>query len=190
LVTCYFLPEKHRQIEHIRLLYKKTNVRDKTHWLIHCDLDEFFYGVDKKLCKKLKHLEMFNVIKCNWIMFGHENLINHPEDIRKAILHREPNLHILTKCIFKPALVSSKNIEIHSIENVANQHTANRLIRLNHYPIQSLEFFTTVKMTRGAADSSLFDKVRDMNYFHAYNVNATLEDTTLKSLIENPPANY
>jgi len=65
---------------------------------------------------------------------------------------------------------------------------ANQLIKLNHYPIQSLEFFEKVKMTRGAADTLI--NVRNIDYFHNYNKNTTYYDDTLKNLILNPPKNY
>jgi hypothetical protein len=67
---------------------------------------------------------------------------------------------------------------------------ANQLIRLNHYPIQSLEFFQKVKMTRGAADNYDSENVRDMNYFNRYNENTNVCDETLKNLILNPPIDY
>jgi hypothetical protein len=118
-------------------------------------------------------------------MFGSDNNIAHPQDIRTAILHREQNLHINTKYIFKTQLIDNKNVSInaHSLKdgNFVRKRVANQLIRLNHYPIQSLEFFQKVKMTRGDVLSIVFNNIRDMNYFNAYNQNATFCDDTLKT---------
>ena len=69
-------------------------------------------------------------------------------------------------------------------------HLANKLIRLNHYPIQSQEFFEKVKMTRGDVLNKNVDNIRDKNYFDSYNKNASFKDDILKNLIENPPLNY
>jgi hypothetical protein len=53
---------------------------------------------------------------------------------------------------------------------------------LNHYAIQSLDWFKAVKMTRGAADSANYDKIRDLTYFKRYDAPATVVDTELKDM--------
>jgi len=200
IVTYYYKSEKYLQVEHYRWVFDKENLKTSTHWLAVCDLDEFFYGVDKKLVTKLKTLEYYNVIYANWLMFGSDNLITHPSDIRTSIIHRKQNLHELTKYIFKPASIkNSAYVWIHYLINPANgtminNHSkvriANKLIKLNHYPIQSLEFFQKVKMTRGAADTIQSNNVRDMNYFKSYDEGTTYKDDVLKNLIENCPEDY
>ena len=194
LVTYYFLPEKHKQEQHYRYVFNNEILKDKTYWLIVCDLDEFFYGVDKKLTTKIKSLEnYYDYILCNWQMFGSDGLKEQPEDIRTAITHRKSKLHINTKYIFKTAVVeNSFQICIHILNSIKKRtrlRVANQLIRLNHYPIQSLEFFQKVKMTRGAADSKEFDNIRDMSYFKSYDFKET-NDETLKNLVLNPPIDY
>jgi hypothetical protein len=196
-VTYYYRPEKYQQIQHYQFVFDNANIKNKTFWLVICDLDEFFYGVDHKLITKLKNLEFFNVIFCNWLMFGSDELINHPQDIRTSIVHREPNLHINTKYIFQPkCLKSSAQIHIHYLlkpnkySYIKRIHFANKLIRLNHYPIQSLEFFEKVKMKRGDVTNSNVDNLRDYKYFKDYNKNTNYKDTLLKDLIENTPINY
>ena len=66
--------------------------------------------------------------------------------------------------------------------------TVNKFIKLNHYPIQSLDFFKEVKMTRG--DATVENNIRDLNYFESYDKGTIYKDGTLKNLIENPPPNY
>jgi hypothetical protein len=200
IVTYYFKPEKHMQTEHYRWVFDYENMKTKTVWLAVCDMDEFFYGVDKKLTTKLKALEYFNVIYANWYMFGSDNLIKQPADIRTSIIHRKPEIHENTKYIFKPASIkTSSMIWIHGIVkpgtmNPLKTHPkiriANKLIKLNHYPIQSLEFFKKVKMTRGSANVSKHDKVRDMEYFKRYDSGTDFKDDILKNLIENAPSDY
>jgi hypothetical protein len=195
LVTYFNLPEKYKQIQHYQYVFDKVDMKNTTHWLAVCDIDEFFYGLDHKLSTKLKSLEYFNVIYCNWLMFGSSNLIKHPEDIRTNIIHRENKLHINTKYIFKPkSIITSKQIHIHYLLknqfNIRKFHFANKLIKLNHYSIQSLEYFQKVKMTRGDVVNKNSDNIRDMNYFNNYNKNTNFIDDTLKNLVLNPPLNY
>ena len=199
IVTYYYKPEKHKQLEHYQFVFDNAQLKNNTYWLIISDLDEFFYGVDKKLITKLKTLEFYNVIYCNWLMFGHENLQDHPIDIRTSIIHRENNINENTKYIFKPSKIhNSSQLWIHylldlhgnKIDNHPKVRIANNLIKLNHYPIQSLEFFIKVKMTRGAADTVTSDNIRNLTYFNNYNKNAIYKDTTLKNLIENCPEKY
>jgi len=195
IVTYTYQPEPHKQVEHYRNMFDRENLKEKTYWLTVCDLDEFFYGVDKKLSIKIRTLEsQYHVIYVNWLMFGNENLTDHPPDIRTAIVHRKRPIHENTKYIFKTlAIQDSLQIGMHTLLNYPHPtriRIANQLIRLNHYPIQSLEFFQKVKMTRGDASTSSSDNVRDMNYFNSYNENANFNDETLKNLIESPPPNY
>jgi hypothetical protein len=200
IVKYYYKPERHSQVENYRWVFDIENMKTKTYWLIVCDLDEFIYGVDKKLIKKLSTLEYYNLIYCNWLMFGSEKLINHPEDIRTSILHRELKLHQNRKYIFKPLSINnSSQVDMHGINYYGKNEIissgkkvwiANKLIRLNHYPIQSWEFFSKVKMTRGDASSVNSDNIRDKNYFNRYDENCTFVDDILKKLIENPPENY
>lgn len=196
IVTYYYLPERHKQTEHYRYVFDEEKLKNKTKWLAVCDLDEFFYGVDQKLTTKIKNLDShFDYILCNWRMFGSNGLTTHPTDIRTEITECATNLWDETKYIFKTKIIqNSSNISIHKLVNIPyikkrRVRIANQLIRLNHYPIQSLEFFQKVKMTRGSANTSKFDKVRDMNYFKSYDYKETTNDV-LKNLILNPPTSY
>lgn len=57
---------------------------------------------------------------------------------------------------------------------------AHSALNLNHYPIQSLEWFKKVKMTRGAADVPQAEHVRDLQYFQNYDqCSNDLEDLEL-----------
>jgi len=61
----------------------------------------------------------------------------------------------------------------------------NKKIRLNHYLIQSLEYYTKVKMTRGDVYVSQNEKIRDLKYFEHYQNISVIKDDTLKLIIEN-----
>lgn len=196
IVSYYYLPERFKQVEHYRYVFDKEQLKTKTRWLVVCDLDEFFYGVDKQLKKKIMSLgPYYDYILCNWQMFGSDGLKEHPNDIRTSITHCAKVLHVNTKYIFKPLVIKdSSSIWIHGLVNVqylnkSRIRIANKLIRLNHYPIQSLEFFQKVKMSRGDVANYEVSNIRDMHYFNSYDVN-DINDETLKKLVLNPPLDY
>lgn len=182
-ITYYYLPKKWKQLEYYQLVYSAIKKNNETEWLCITDLDEFWYSPHGKLVDILPKYTRFNAIHSNWLMFGSDGHINHPESIRKCFLKREPKHHILTKFIIKVSEVNPTDFTIHTC-SVKNSITENNHIRLNHYPIQSLEFYQKVKMTRGACDSQDFENIRDMRYFHEYDQNKTVVDTTLASIID------
>jgi hypothetical protein len=197
IVSYFYLPERHKQVDHYRFVFDNQNIKNKTQWLAVCDLDEFFFGVDQKLTTKIKSLEpYYDYILCNWKMFGSNGLLKHPPDIRTAITHCEKSLHENTKYIFKPNIIKdSSQIWIHSLVNISNINpkrirVANQLIKLNHYPIQSQEFFRKVKMTRGDVDNGGSENVRNITYFNSYDQKSNSNDEALKNIIFNPPINY
>jgi len=196
IITYFYLPEKYKQPQHYRYVFDKEKLKQKTKWLAVCDLDEFFFGVDHKLTTKIKSLDCYyDYILCNWQMFGSNGLKEHPNDIRKSITHCDTNLWKETKYIFKTSIIkNSSSIWIHNLIDIpyinkSRIRIANKLIRLNHYVIQSLEFFQKIKMTRGAADSEKHKCVRDMNYFKKHDYN-DVNDETLKNILLNPSENY
>jgi len=73
----------------------------------------------------------------------------HRSSITKGIYLETNNTEAITSC-FAP--ISEKILE----ESV---------LHLNHYPIRSLDFFTRIKMTRGAANSK---NVRNLEYYYNF----------------------
>jgi hypothetical protein len=215
IVSYYYKPKKYMQSENYKWVFDHEKLKTKTYWLAICDLDEFFYGVDRKLVSKLKTLEFYNVIYCNWLLFGNNDIIDHPPDIRTAFTRRKPNMdETNTKYIFKPlAIKDSSQIWLHWLLTSNNSFStnnisqlipkpqvpiksgkkvwiANKLIRLNHYVIQSVEYFTKVKSVRGDAESIKDNNKWSKDFFDRHNVNCTTTDETLKKLVENPPIDY
>jgi hypothetical protein len=184
-------------------MFDTARIREQTFWLCVCDLDEFFYGTHAPLHTILREMETTtDVIYSPWKMFGHEHLREHPPDIRTAIVHRNPELeHCFTKYICKTSVVTdSSMVWIHHLRlphqnggHIPMSFTSSgpkmcfehKLIQLNHYPIQSLQFFQQVKMARGDADEAYKEHVRDMNYFHHRVTNCVHLDDQLKRLVEH-----
>ena len=183
-ITLYKLFEQHKQVEHYKYVYDKENLQEKTKWLIVADLDEFFYCNNSKISNELKHFEDYDFIVSRWRMFGSNNCIEHPKDIRTSLTKRVEELSIIGKYIFQPKNIYSGSLNIHWLnDGYNNKIDLSEIFRLNHYVIQSKEFFEKVKMTRGAADR--VDNVRDWNYFDAFNQNNYYEDNYLKNMILN-----
>jgi hypothetical protein len=61
-------------------------------------------------------------------------------------------------------------------------------LQLNHYPVQSWQFFEAVKMKRGAADDQQNEWIRDRNYFIRYDFHER-EDTALRDYVRRARAN-
>ena len=201
IVTYYYKPEKYLQVEHYRWVFDYENMKTKTYWLAVCDLDEFFYGVDQKLKTKIQTLNNYDLINVNWLVYGNSGIEKHPQDIRTVFMHRFPNIDpVNTKYIFKPlAIKNSSQIWVHwlhypntsiPIKTGNRVRTANLLIRINHYVLQSLEYFNNVKSKRGDVANKSDNNKWSKALFDAHNDNATFLDDTLKNLIENPPPNY
>ena len=129
---------------------------------------------------------MFDLITSKWRMFGSNNCIEHPKDIRIDLTKRVQDLNFNTKYIFQTKNIYSRSLEIHSLNDEYNKKIdLSEVFRLNHYPIQSKEYFKKVKMTRGDAYNIADDNTRDWNYFYAYNKNTYYEDNDLKNMILN-----
>jgi hypothetical protein len=193
LITYYYRAEKHQQVQHYKYVFDNERLKEKTKWLCICDLDEFFFGTEQKLVNAIDQFENYNVIYTNSFFYGSDNLVDHPKDIRTSILHRETDIENGTKYIFKPSAINdSSEIWIHWLvqpgtlqKKQMNEINQNNKIRLNHYRIQSFEYYSKVKMTRGDVSTVKNENIRDLKYFEHYTKIATIKDDTLKLIIEN-----
>jgi len=194
LVTYYFRPEKHQQPQHYRYVFDNENLKDKTKWLCICDIDEFFFGTEQKLSTELDNFDNYDVINTHSFFYGSDNLINQPEDIRTAIVHRTDDVINGVKYIFKPNCINdSSEIWIHWLvipgtlqKTYLYKQTFNDTkIRLNHYITQSLEYFQKVKMTRGDVSTSENEYRRTMEVFDYFVKEATIRDDILKCIVED-----
>ena len=100
----------------------------------------------------------------------------------KLNLHHSETLNkrYLTSCVFK-------NNHIHEINNfteINENIIENSALHLNHYAIQSLEWFMRVKATRGDASNITSDGIRTKKYFDRYDLN-DIEDLELSTITNN-----
>lgn len=189
IVTYRSRPEPYLQVHHYRSLYADEDIPSKTRWLAVLDLDEFVFGVSAPLRSVLVGFEdTADIIQMNWLMFG-THLEKHPPDVRTALTMRAPNMHGNTKVLFQTDVISNpRYIHMHRVlddfqfrKRVENEH-----IHLHHYPLQSMEYFTTVKMTRGDAYHKRYDTTRNLSYFESINRDSTVvHDDTLARLVRD-----
>lgn len=184
VVSVFYMPEKWKQVEHYRHIFEH-HIKNKSKWVIVADLDEFWYVKNSTIRKELPKYENYDVILSNWRMFGTDGHIEHPKDIRTAIVHRRKELDQHTKYIFQSRKIKTEQVWIHNpLGDVHKKINASNIFLLNHYPIQSEEFFQKVKMTRGSASTLKHENVRNHEYFQRYNSGTTFLDTDLKGMVE------
>lgn len=193
-------PERHQQVKHLNFYINDVKKYD---WAIVVDLDEFLYA--RKNYNTIKqYLSSLNKniiqIYIPWKMFGSNGHVNQTENIIHSFLKREiyNNYKLINgKCItltknlikidLHQSFTNNNGLIITSDGNVKEYHDNNFIftcedilnqscLHLNHYAIQSWEFFSKIKMTRGDASSSAVDYIRNRNYFENYDVNHLLDD--------------
>jgi len=190
LVTYRFKPKRFAQEEHYNEMYKII----KSKWVMVVDLDEFVYSPWNTISNVLNNeLKDYNLIYMNWIMFGSNDLIDHPNDIRTAITKRKSIEESLCNTSFNYLKYICKKENILSLgihepefinKNSINSVICNTLLRLNHYPIQSKYYFNIVKSARGDVHNINNEYIRDDSYFNKYDYNTNIIDNVLKDMIQ------
>lgn len=151
------------------LIYNKyfKNILKETVWLGIFDLDEYLYSNDTIDIKQiLYNYNDYNSIIVEWIAFGGNNCYYQPFSIVDGFnkhndynINLHSNLYYSYKCILKADDIIS--IGIHSSEmknskqiNLSYTSNINKLF-LNHYQIQSVDFYLKIKCTRGDVNNWL-----------------------------------
>jgi hypothetical protein len=182
--TSDILLNEDNNINYIRYIYDKYNLRKTTKWLIGADLDEFWYS-KKSLKYELKYSHR-DVIYTNYLMFGNNDIqLSHPDDIRQSNINRLPLFSKNQKWILKTKKFKSKNIKINYIlSNKQNKTIINNVsIFLNCYQTQSKEYYNNSK--KYIIDKYLNGKSdKYNNYYTHFNKKTIYEDKRLAKLIK------
>jgi hypothetical protein len=181
-------PKPHAQDENYFTIGYPCAIKNDVDVIAVLDLDEFMFGQDGRPLKS--HVEKYinqgySQISVHWTMFGSSGHINQPKSIRKSFTWRKKTLQTNLKSIWKVSHV--KEIRCHKsiVRGPTLEVTSG--IQLNHYKIQSKEFYTKIKMKRGDAQLNNWNESRDWatfveNDFH------DIEDFQLVNLLENRPS--
>jgi hypothetical protein len=177
-------------MKHYNRVYNPL-IRQESEWLIICDIDEYFFGVNEKLSDYVRKVNETDTqcIKSNWLRFGSSNLDMQPECIRTSFLYRDPAIQTsYNKSIMRTSTCRGLGIHNHSMLDKEKFILDNENIHLNHYQVMSKEYYEKIKMTRGGADGfptkEECDTWRSWNWFNLRNRNE-YQDNTLKDILEN-----
>jgi hypothetical protein len=200
-VTIYTDTEKHKQVQHYND-YFLEEVKRNSEWVMvvdarkgHNTIPDYLETIDNNI----------NEVQVRWKMFGSNGHIEQPKSIIKGFTKRKQttvegnNTHV--KSICRSSKLDKFNIHTHVIngENSnptpeSDSNTSNRIIilpnilneseidssplHLNHYCIQSFNWFQSVKMTRGSCNSNNQNNSKNKKYFDDYDTN-DIEDNEL-----------
>ena len=154
-------------------------------WMAILDLDEFLYARNGTIGSYLHSLgDDVGAIRLGWKQYGSSGLTTQPESIIHSFIQRAPftNDNINIKSIFRCR--AAVHLQMHATtiahqyqdvlpyqpprsrgsekgEDTLRQHQ----LHLNHYQLQSKDWFMRVKSTRGSATNPEENKLRDENYF-------------------------
>ena len=196
-------PTNHCQNKHYNKYLRK--IKEETEWIMVIDLDEFMYSRKgyNTIPEYLKTIDdSIEQIGVPWKMFGSSGYIFQPSTIIDNFVYR----HVFPvdklsgiKCIVRTRKLTEINLHISSIDDISiyydisfkefitgienykqvsnESYIEDNGLHLNHYPIQSFEWYKDVKMTRGDASNPNSNNVRNVDYFNKYeNTNGILDD--------------
>lgn len=184
-----YLPEKWNQKEHYWSVINKFKIRNRFQWLLIADIDEYWFVKDgRQIPEALSDFNETDVIYVNWMMFGSNGHQAQPESVRAAFTKRNKDLgsHKFTKWICRTSCLKEfSQLQIHKIKKACSSRTisANETFQMNHYMIQSREYFSKVKMPRGDAYNPIHDSTRNWEYFEKIDQNCTVNDFTLRDRV-------
>ncbi len=174
----------------------------ESEWLAVLDLDEFLYS---PLLVKLNgffltcQLKDVSQVVVDWVHFGSSGFIEQPKNVVASFTQRvdvTKNVEFSgTKAIFQTKYLSKIQIHEHEMSHgrtirVGWSVPKQMVLLVNHYAIQSLEFFMNVKATRGDVNRYLKTTDRNLELFRRMDLNH-VQDLRLArqtgSLLEQKP---
>lgn len=172
-------------------LYEKyfRPILSQTEWMAILDLDEFLYSpTGHDIYSIVSHHSDASQIKVDWLMFGSSGHIYQPISVVAGFTERAAFTgtgdFYSFKCIFKAKDLLSFGLHISNVSgptiHLAYSDGVPSPLVINHYIIQSRDFFMKVKAVRGDCDN-YYDHMklkRDQAYFDHHN-NNQITDTRL-----------
>lgn len=146
-------------------------------WFSVLDLDEFMYCPESIRIDEVLKTRREDQLIVDWVCFGSNGLVDHPKSIVDGFTKRyaRETAEDLGAASYKSTFRTNKflNFGIHKQIMTQDAITENGspTFLVNHYLVQSLNFWRTVKMIRGDADRWHSTSTRNMDYFRKYDVN-------------------
>jgi len=175
-----------RQVIIINKYFKK--LLELSEWMSILDLDEFLYSpIDINLKNVIDKYQHYNMIIAEWYYFGSNGHIEQPKCVVESFTKRrykDINDNHAYKCIVKCKYVNRLyihrcfDLEPFIYLKLDNNHNCDFIV--NHYNIQSFNWFMKVKHTRGDCDNYIETTgfSRNEEYFRKHDIN-DITDTKL-----------
>jgi len=196
-----------RQTGMYKKLFTDVYARNESYWIAILDLDEFLYSPQKTDVRRiLREHEDLSLVGVNWLVFGSSGLEKQPTSIVQSFVKRaqeNPNKYIQlieqykvlkwtdwTNGDWQKSIINTRfkveDIEVHfsqvggTNDNLSvKRYPHDPPLLINHYIVQSREFFNKVKATRGDVNNWVPDNGRDAKFFKMCDINE-VTDTRLK----------
>jgi hypothetical protein len=171
------------------LIYEKyfRPILNESKWLAILDLDEFLYSpTDMNLSNVFNKYNNFSQLRVNWLHFGSSEHLYQPQSVIEGFMKRakidSSKPYFSYKTIFKGDSLIKFNIHTHHVngKEIYFKYEENNIpdLIINHYCIQSQDFFLKIKSTRGDINN-WFDHQklqRNLEYFNGYDINDIYDD--------------
>lgn len=191
--------------------------KQETEWLLIIDLDEFVYSPSttnfpEMIRNIVSNNSEIHQISFNMVLFGSSGFVEQPKCVTTSFTKRgeygvkryapqpPPYGWMLCNTNGQKSFVKTSEIQKYGIHGhfvsgktvnfswMNSNETAFKLY-MNHYVLQSKNWFLKVKGTRGDADAYLKPEERNLKYFEAWDVN-DVKDTCLAEQNKNLPMNH
>lgn len=208
-ITLYILPEPHKQVEHYNTVF--YDVKGEMEWLIVCDIDEYWYGINTQLSTYLVNLAPeINLVRSRWFNFGSDGHDKQPASIRESFILGNNDFTKLGSGNYSKYIIRAqfaKKVDVHLCFHETDPResfkingewayyntdlvgwngiqVSNQDVGLNHYQIMSREYYEKVKMTRGDVFGNYWTNLRTWEYFNDRDFREK-ENNTLANLVKN-----
>uniref|UniRef100_A0A6C0JX51 Glycosyltransferase 2-like domain-containing protein n=1 Tax=viral metagenome TaxID=1070528 RepID=A0A6C0JX51_9ZZZZ len=178
-----------KQLGRQTMIYNKyfSELLTTTKWMSILDLDEFLYSpTEINIQNVLKSFDTYSCILVDWVHFGSNGHILQPKSVVEGFtmraLYGKNKAYYGFKNIFQTAYF--EKFDTHHTKTSGNQirlqyndTVETPVLLINHYNIQSFDFFTKIKSTRGDIDN-WFDFInlkRDAELFNKHDDNDVLD---------------
>ena len=171
------------------MIYEKyfRSILNQSKWFAILDLDEFLYSPsDIHLPNIFEKYNNYSQIRVNWLHFGSNGHLYQPHSVVEGFLKRaiidNTKTYFSHKTIFKGADLVSFDVHSPIVRNrqiyLQYHETIIPDLIINHYNIQSQDFYLRIKGSRGDVNN-WFDNQnlkRDLTLFEQYDVNDVYDD--------------
>jgi hypothetical protein len=189
-ITIYDNDVETKNVGRQSIIYEKyfRPILPQSKWFAILDLDEFLYSPTTINIKDiLSKYEGVSQIQVNWLQFGSNNHIYQPNSVVEGFTRRAPIDNSKPYFSYKTIFLGNRIVSfgIHSHTMLAGPQLYLKYdevniqdLVINHYSIQSQDFFMRIKATRGDINN-WFDHQklsRDLEYFKGYDINEIYDD--------------